>query len=112
MIRVRLECMLIETDLSNIIRTALNPPCTFSAFCSFNRGMVSSPSIRAAPGEPFGEAVKRLGVKFVLFSWTDLFGVMRSKMVSFSFSLCSTVTLSLSYLSLQRCVRTSSCEIA
>ena len=38
-------------------------------------------SIRAQPGEPFAEGVKRLGVKFVLFSWTDLFGVMRSKMV-------------------------------
>lgn len=25
--------------------------------------------------------LNRLGVKFVLFSWTDLFGVMRSKMV-------------------------------
>jgi hypothetical protein len=40
-----------------------------------------SASIRAAPGEPFGEAVRRLGVRNVLFSWTDLFGVMRSKMV-------------------------------
>ena len=40
-----------------------------------------SASIRAQLGEPFAEGVKRLGVKFVLFSWTDLFGVMRSKMV-------------------------------
>ena len=40
-----------------------------------------SASIRAAPGEPFGEAVRRLGVRNVLFSWTDLFGAMRSKMV-------------------------------
>ena len=40
-----------------------------------------SASTRAQPGEPFAEGVKRLGVKFVLFSWTDLFGVMRSKMV-------------------------------
>jgi glutamine synthetase len=38
-------------------------------------------AMRSKPGETFGEAVKRLGVKFVLFSWTDLFGVMRSKMV-------------------------------
>jgi len=45
-----------------------------------HRRLLSS-GIRAAPGEPFGEAVRRLGVRFVLFSWTDLFGVMRSKMV-------------------------------
>ena len=38
-------------------------------------------SMRAQHGEPFADAVKRLQLKFVLFSWTDLFGVMRSKLV-------------------------------
>ena len=41
-------------------------------------------SLRAAPGEPFPEAVRRLGVKFVLFSWTDLFGVMVFHRYSFA----------------------------
>jgi hypothetical protein len=35
----------------------------------------------ADEGEPFTDAVRRLGVKFVLFSFTDLFGTLRSKMV-------------------------------
>jgi hypothetical protein len=35
----------------------------------------------ADEGEPFPDAVRRLGVKFVLFSFTDLFGTLRSKMV-------------------------------
>ena len=35
--------------------------------------------------------LNRLGVKFVLFSWTDLFGVMRSKMVPAS-AACEVAT--------------------
>jgi hypothetical protein len=42
--------------------------CISSAYC-------------ADEGEPFPDAVRRLGVKFVLFSFTDLFGTLRSKMV-------------------------------
>jgi hypothetical protein len=40
-----------------------------------------SSSYCADEGEPFPDAVRRLGVKFVLFSFTDLFGTLRSKMV-------------------------------
>ena len=35
----------------------------------------------ADEGEPFTDAVRRLGVKFVMFSFTDLLGTLRSKMV-------------------------------
>jgi len=52
-------------------------------------GLISDPkrakganlALRPKKGEPMSESVPRLGVKNVLFSWTDLFGNMRSKLV-------------------------------
>lgn len=52
-------------------------PLRTSGLIHTGRGTELTP----AAGETLEAAVGRLGVKHVLFSWTDLFGVMRSKLV-------------------------------